>query len=155
MFKDITSVSLVKKFVKTGDVCVSYYSSSCLKSWPSKFLTCQILWQEDISSVYFKLARMLMSCLTFSCNICGNKLRLSQLCWFKTIFSITRRSGSDFYQSVNDFTDMTLVSEDTRQRLYWCDVGCICPVVINKQARKSSKDTQIARYARFEKVWAG
>ena len=27
--------------------------------------------------------------------------------------------------------------------------------VVQKQARKSSEDTQVCRYARFEKVWAG
>ena len=30
-----------------------------------------------------------------------------------------------------------------------------CCTNIKKQARKSSEDTQVADYARFEKVWAG
>ena len=31
----------------------------------------------------------------------------------------------------------------------------ICFTLKLKQARKSSEDTQVAAYARFEKVWAG
>ena len=49
---------------------------------------------------------------------------------FCVLFSVTRRSRSDVRQSVShsltqgtdrDFTDVTLVSEDTNRRLFWCD----------------------------------
>ena len=45
-----------------------------------------------------------------------------------TVFSVTRRSRSDESHSLTywvgvsiDFTDLTLVSDDTYRRLYWCD----------------------------------
>ena len=48
------------------------------------------------------------------------------------VFSVTRRSRSDESHSLTesltywvsvliDFTDVTLVSDDTYRRLYWCD----------------------------------
>ena len=50
----------------------------------------------------------------------------------KSVFSVTRRSRSDESHSLTylltylldvsiDFTDVTLVSDDTYRRLYWCD----------------------------------
>ena len=49
-----------------------------------------------------------------------------------TVFSVTRRSRSDESHSLTDlltywvdvsidFTDVTLVSDDTYRRLFWCD----------------------------------
>ena len=47
---------------------------------------------------------------------------------FILVFSVTRRSRSDESHSLSqwvsvsiNFTDVTLVSDDTYRRLYWCD----------------------------------
>ena len=47
---------------------------------------------------------------------------------FWSVFSVTRRSRSDeshwlteLLSVLTDFTDVTLVSDDTYRRLYWCD----------------------------------
>ena len=54
--------------------------------------------------------------------------KVKVLFWRHTVFSVTRRSRSDESHSLTewvgvsiDFTDVTLVSDDTYRRLYWCD----------------------------------
>ena len=50
----------------------------------------------------------------------------SQYRYSSGLFSVTRRSRSDESLTESlivsiDFTDVTLVSDDTYRRLYWCD----------------------------------
>ena len=58
--------------------------------------------------------------------------RIFRECVFWSVFSVTRRSRSDESHSLTDlltdwvdvsidFTDVTLVGDDTYRRLYWCD----------------------------------
>ena len=71
-------------------------------------------------------------CCIFSCD-CSTQMLFRHLCLnLFYLFSVTRRSRSDeshllTYWVTNwvsvsiDFTDVTLVSDDSYRRLYWCD----------------------------------